>query len=113
MLALTSQLLFDSRQMEVSAQQEYSRLSDQLDAATPAYNWPSVSIPDPLLSIFTMAAAGVRSSESALWEGEMKERCGGEEKKRQASHCFLSLSPMNVSQVTKGTCIKELYIADK
>lgn len=32
LLAHTSQLLFDSRQMEVSAQQEHSRLSDQLNA---------------------------------------------------------------------------------
>lgn len=32
LLARTSQLLFDSRQMEVSAQQEHSRLSDQLNA---------------------------------------------------------------------------------
>lgn len=85
--------------MEVSAQPEYSRLPDQV-AAAPAYNWPSVFIPDTLLSIFTVAAAGVRSSESALWEEEMKERRGGEERKREASHCFLSLSPMNVSQVT-------------
>lgn len=67
-----------------------------------AYNWPPVFIPDTLLSIFNMAAAGVTSGESVLWEGEMKAHCGGEGRERGASHRFLSLSPMNVAQVIKG-----------
>lgn len=78
-----------------------------------AYNCPPVFISDTLLSIFNEAAAGVTSGESALWEGEMKERCGGEGRKREASHRFLSLSLMNVAQVRRrGTGTKELYIAD-
>lgn len=64
-----------------------------------AYNCPLVFISDTLLSIFNEAAAGVTSGESALWEGEMKERRGGEGRKREASHRFLSLSLMNVAQV--------------
>lgn len=86
--------------MEVSAQRERSTLPEQLKAeqrSSPATG-PPVFIPDTLLSIFNVAAAGVTSGESALWEGEMKERRGGEggEREREASHRFLSLSPMNV-----------------
>ncbi len=78
-----------------------------------AHDCPPVFISDTLLSIFNEAATGVTSGESALWEGEMKERRGGKGRKREASHRFLSLSPMNVAQVVRGISTKELYIADK
>lgn len=88
-----------SKQMKVSAQRERSPLHGQLEVETAISNCPLVFISDTLLSIFNEAAVGVTSGESALWEGEMKERCSGEGSKREASHRFLSLSPMNVAQV--------------
>lgn len=39
-----------------------------------AYNQPPVFIPDTLLSIFNVAAAGVTSADSAWWEGERWKR---------------------------------------
>lgn len=106
----------ESRQIvKVSAQRERSPLPQQVEAArqSSSQNCPPVFISDTLLSIFNKAAAGVTSGESALWEGEMKERCGGEGRGREASHRFLSLSPMNAAQVREGTSAEEIYIADK
>lgn len=105
----------ESRQTEVSAQRERSPLPGQVEAVrqSSSQNCPPVFISDTLLSIFNKAAAGVTSGESALWEGEMKERCGGEGRGREASNRFLSLSPMNAAQVREATSAEELYIADK
>lgn len=114
LLAHTSQLLFDSRQMEVSAQQEHSRLSDQLNAVQqlqPATGHRFSS--QTLCCLFSTwqlqgSVAVNQSCGKERWKSAVVERW-----ERETTHCFLSLSPMNVSQVTKGTCIKELYIANK
>ena len=76
-----------------------------------AYNCPLVFISDTLLSIFNEAAAGVTSGESALWEGEMKECCGGGGGKARSIPPFAFIVPYErCSGQERYQLIRSIYI---
>lgn len=67
-----------------------------------AHNWPPVFHPRHFVVYFRLGK--LQRSQAVIQpcgKKEMKEQRGGERREREASHRFLSLSPMNAPWVTK------------